>query len=161
MRRTLYYKSGGITLMKFTRVMSMVLVGIMLALALVSCGSEPQKEVNVTVRIVAEEGADPILDAQVIAKAATPTVLDAFIKACDENEVPYVLESDTSGTPVSVQDVDTYTYHKDENGILHYWMYTINGEEPTSGKANTNTIEEGDVIVYSYVTYDPAESTAK
>ena len=34
----------------------------------------------------------------------------------------------------------------------------INDVEPTSGKANANTINDGDVILYSYVSFDPSES---
>ena len=37
-------------------------------------------------------------------------------------------------------------------------MYYINDVEPTSGKANANTINDGDVILYSYVSFDPSES---
>lgn len=132
----------------------MVLAGIVLAFALVSCGGEPMKEVTVTLKIAGPEGEDAVLDTQVTVKAAEPTVLDAFIKACDENEIPYVL----SDSKDSVQDIQDYTNHKDENGIAYYWMYYINDVEPTSGKANANTINDGDVILYSYVSFDPSES---
>ena len=37
-------------------------------------------------------------------------------------------------------------------------MYYINDVEPTSGKANANTISDGDVILYSYVSFDPNET---
>lgn len=132
----------------------MVLAGIVLAFALVSCGSEPMKEVTVTLKIAGPEGEDTVLDTQVTVKAAEPTVLDAFIKACDENEIPYVLSDDNA----SVKDIQDFTNHTDENGIAHYWMYYINDVEPTSGKANANTINDGDVILYSYVSFDPSES---
>ena len=69
----------------------MVLAGIVLAFALVSCGGEPAKEVTVTLKIVGSDEGDPVLDTQVTVKAANPSVLDAFITACDENEIPYVL----------------------------------------------------------------------
>ena len=140
--------------MKLTRILSMVLAGIVLAFALVSCGGEPAKEVNVTLKIVGSDEGDPVLDTQVTVKAANPSVLDAFITACDENEIPYVLSDDNA----SVKDIQDFTNHTDENGIAHYWMYYINDVEPTSGKANANTINDGDVILYSYVSFDPSES---
>lgn len=112
------------------------------------------KEVTVTLKIAGPEGEDAVLDTQVTVKAAEPTVLDAFIKACDENEIPYVLSDDNA----SVKDIQDFTNHTDENGIAHYWMYYINDVEPTSGKANANTINDGDVILYSYVSFDPSES---
>ena len=132
--------------MKLTRILSMVLAGIVLAFALVSCGGEPAKEVTVTLKIVGSGEGDPVLDTQV--------TLDAFITACDENEIPYVLSDDNA----SVKDIQDFTNHTDENGIAHYWMYYINDVEPTSGKANANTINDGDVILYSYVSFDPSES---
>lgn len=140
--------------MKLTRILSMVLAGIVLAFALVSCGGEPAKEVTVTLKIVGSDEGDPVLDTQVTVKAANPNVLDAFITACDENEIPYVLSDDNA----SVKDIQDFTNHTDENGIAHYWMYYINDVEPTSGKANANTINDGDVILYSYVSFDPSES---
>ena len=140
--------------MKLTRILSMVLAGIVLAFALVSCGGEPAKEVTVTLKIVGSDESDPVLDTQVTVKAANPTVLDAFITACDENEIPYVLSDDSA----SVKDIQDFTNHTDENGIAYYWMYYINDVEPTSGKANANTISDGDVILYSYVSFDPNET---
>lgn len=140
--------------MKLTRIISVVLAGIILAFALVSCGGEPVQEVTVTLKIVGSDEGDPVLDTQVTVKAANPTVLDAFIAACDENEIPYVLSDDSA----SVKDIQDFTNHTDENGIAHYWMYYINDVEPTSGKANANTISDGDVILYSYVSFDPNET---
>ena len=64
--------------MKLTRILSMVLAGIVLAFALVSCGGEPAKEVTVTLKIVGSDEGDPVLDTQVTVKAANPSVLDAF-----------------------------------------------------------------------------------
>lgn len=83
----------------------MVLAGIVLAFALVSCGGEPAKEVTVTLKIVGSDEGDPVLDTQVTVKAANPSVLDAFITACDENEIPYVLSDDNA----SVKDIQDFT----------------------------------------------------
>ena len=140
--------------MKLNRIISVVLAGIILAFALVSCGGEPMQEVTVTLKIVGTDESEPVLDTQVTVKSANPTVLDAFITACDENEIPYVLSDGND----SVKDIQEFTNHTDENGIAYYWMYYINDVEPTSGKANANTISDGDVILYSYISFDPSES---
>ena len=43
----------------------------------------------------------------------------------------------------------------EERGLLQPGAVIV---EPTSGKANANTINDGDVILYSYVSFDPSES---
>ncbi|MCI8388474.1 MAG: DUF4430 domain-containing protein [Clostridiales bacterium] len=139
--------------MKLTRIISLMIVGVLLALSFVSCqGSVEKQEVTVTVRIIADDPDEPVLDTQITFKAETPTVLGAVIEACNKNEISYVL---TDGED-SIKDIQEYVNYTDADGIMHYWMYYINDVEPTSGKANTNAVADGDVILYQYIAFDPA-----
>lgn len=142
--------------MKFTRVLALVLVGIMAIMSLASCGDVTAQEITVTLKIIAEDAEEPILNTEVKVKSANPTVLEAFVEACFINEIPYTL-SENEDSVVDIKDYKDYT--EKDTGIAHYWMYYINDVEPTSGKANANAIADGDVITYTYVAFDPA--TAK
>ena len=141
--------------MKLTRVLALILVGVMSVLALASCGGAAAPEITVTLKIIADDPENPILDTEVKLQENDPTVLSAFVEGCRVNEIAYNL---TEGQD-SVLDIKDYTdYTEKDTGIAHYWMYYINDVEPTSGKANANAIADGDVITYTYVTFDPAES---
>ena len=136
--------------MKFTRVLSLMLVGVMLALSFSSCGSTAT-EITVTLKIVADDPDTPILNTEVKLNTANPTVLDAFVEGCSVNEITYKLSSDDA----AVQDIKDFKDYTDADGIAHYWMYYVNDVEPTAGKANDNSIANGDVILYKYVSFDP------
>lgn len=146
--------------MKFNRVLSIVLAGILLALSLASCGTvAPEIKVTVQVYTNAPETAtedDIILNVEVPLQTAEPTVLDAVLEAFIVNEISYRLSDDQA----SIADIKDYTdYTEPGTGIAHYWMYYLNAAEPTTGKASANAIQDGDVISYYYVAFDPA--TAK
>ncbi len=139
--------------MKFSRVLTLAVAGIMLALCLASCGAVAP-EINVTVKIVA--GEETILDAVVPIQSNEPTVLEAFQEACIVNEIDYVLTEDGA----SVLDIEEYKDLSAEasgDGLVYYWMYLLNDQEPKSGKANTNLIADGDVITYQYDSFDPED----
>jgi hypothetical protein len=142
--------------MKFTRVIALMIVGIMLVLSLASCG-EVVPEIKVTLKIVADDPDNPILNTEVKLQTKDPTVLDAFIEGCTINEIPFKLTSDNT----AVQDIKDYKDYTDADNIAHYWMYLINDVEPTSGKANANSIKDGDVILYQYLSFDPSTVTGK
>ena len=40
--------------------------------------------------------------------------------------------------------------YKNDGEYTYFWTYTINGEEPTSGRAGNTAINEGDTIIYVY-----------
>ena len=141
--------------MKFTRVLALILVGIMSVLALASCGEAAAPEITVTLKIIADDPEEPILNTEVKIKSNNPTVLEAFREACQLNEVAYAL-TEAEDAVLNIKEYKDYT--EKDTGIAHYWMYYINDVEPTSGKANVNAIADGDVITYTYVTFDPAES---
>ncbi len=141
--------------MKFTRVLALALAAVCVMLTFASCGSVTAPEITVTLKIIADDPENPILNTEVKVQDENPTVLLAFREACIVNEIDYELTNDES----SVRDIKEYKdYTESDTGIVHYWMYYINDVEPTSGKANANTIADGDVITYSYVTFDPNES---
>ena len=142
--------------MKFTRVLALVLVGIMAVVGLASCGVADYPEITVTIKIVADDAEDPILNTEVKIKSENPTVLEAFQEACILNEISYTL-TEAGDSVADIQDYKDYT--EKDTGIAHYWMYYINDVEPTSEKANVNAIADGDVITYTYVTFDPATAT--
>lgn len=136
--------------MKFTRVLALVLVGIMAVLCMASCGAET---INVNLKINCGDPEFPIiLDVEVPLKANDPTVLQAFVEGCILNQMDYTLTEDEE----SVKDIDVYKDYVDtETNTTYYWYYTINGAEPTSGKAADNTVSDGDVIEYIYTEYIP------
>lgn len=136
--------------MKLTRILTLMIVGVFFVLALASC-SATAPEIKVTLRIVADDPENPILDTEVAIQSENPTVLEAFQEGCFVNEISYTL----TDAGDSVLDIEDYKDHTDENGLVHYWMYYINDVEPTSGKANVNSIADGDVILYEYVTFEP------
>ena len=136
--------------MKLTRILSLMIVGVFFVLALASCGATAP-EITVTLRIIADDPENPILDTPVKIQSENPTVLEAFQEGCIVNEISYTLTE--AGD--SVKDIADYKDYTDENGLVHYWMYYINDVEPSSGKANVNTIADGDVILYEYVTFEP------
>lgn len=137
--------------MKLTRVLSLMIVGVMLVFSLASCTATAEP-ITVTLKIIADEHADPVLNTEVTIQSDNPTVLDAFLEGCIVNEVSYAL----SAANDSVLDIEEYKDYTDADGLVHYWMYYINDVEPTSGKANANSIADGDVITYYYVTFDPS-----
>ena len=137
--------------MKLTRVLSLMIVGVMLVFSLASCTATAEP-ITVTLKIIADESADPVLNTEVTIQSDNPTVLDAFLEGCIVNEISYSL----SAANDSVLDIEEYKDYTDADGLVHYWMYYINDVEPTSGTANANAIADGDVITYYYVTFDPS-----
>ncbi len=136
--------------MKFTRILALALVAIMAALCLASCGAET---INVNLRINCNDPDFPIiLDVKVPLKSNDPTVLQAFVEGCILNEMDYTLTEDEE----SVKDIDIYKDYVDtETNTTYYWYYTINGAEPTSGRAADNLVADGDTVEFIYTSYVP------
>lgn len=139
--------------MKISRVFALAMAGIMLVLALASCGAVAEP-ITVTVKITPDIN-DPqstILDLAVELQSNEPTVLDAFIEGCTIAEFDFVL--DAAGE--SVVDIDQYKDYTDtETNTTYYWYYTVNGVEPEIGKAYDNVVADGDVIEYIYTSFVP------
>lgn len=79
------------------------------------------------------------------------SALDAFINACVEYDLDYTLD-DTQQSVKAVRTYSGFSGSDAEGNILtFFWTYTINGVEPTSGRAATNYVKDGDTIVFSLV----------
>lgn len=74
-----------------------------------------------------------------------PSVLDVIKTYIDGHPDTNIQINDTSLLRFGMYYETTY---KD---VTYYWSYTVNGNEPTSGKANSNYVKAGDEIVYSLV----------
>ncbi len=136
--------------MKFTRILALALAAIMAVFCFASCGVET---INVNLKINCGDPEFPvILDVKVPLKSKDPTVLQAFVEGCIINEMDYTLTEDEE----SVKDIDVYKDYVDtETNTTYYWYYTINGAEPTSGRAADNTVADGDTIEFIYTAYVP------
>ncbi|MBO5218638.1 MAG: hypothetical protein J6C52_04355 [Clostridia bacterium] len=141
--------------MKLTRILTLALAFVMLALCAVSCG-EPKIKVNVTVKIIADNPDEPILDTPITIESTNPTVLEAVREALFVNEIPYNLTDDQSSI-LDIQDYKDLAANQSGDGLVYYWMYYLNDVEPTTGKAVDNAIAEGDVITYVYSSFDPTQ----
>jgi len=141
--------------MKLTRILTLALAFVMLALCAVSCG-EPKIKVNVTVKIIADNPNEPILDTPITIESTNPTVLEAVREALIVNEIPYNLTDDQSSI-LDIQDYKDLAANQSGDGLVYYWMYYLNDVEPTTGKAVDNAIAEGDVITYVYSSFDPTQ----
>ena len=141
--------------MKLTRILTLALAFVMLALCAVSCG-EPKIKVNVTVKILADNPDEPILDTPITIESTNPTVLEAVREALIVNEIPYNLTDDQSSI-LDIQDYKDLAANQSGDGLVYYWMYYLNDVEPTTGKAVDNAIAEGDVITYVYSSFDPTQ----
>ncbi len=82
------------------------------------------------------------------------SALDALITAAAEYGLDYTLDS----TEKSVAVINDYKGFLDtEKGTTFFWSYTINGVEPTEGRAADNYVKEGDVIVFTLTSADATD----
>ncbi len=80
----------------------------------------------------------------------TCSVIDVVNNAIALYEVDIKL--DTSGNSITkIKNYDSTSI----DGIEYYWMYKINDVEPTTGKANTNYVKDGDTIEYLFYFSEP------
>ena len=140
--------------MKNIKIISLVMVVIMLAVAMTSClnkGGAEGTGVSCTISVVA--GDIYILDEYpyeaIGVDGAAPTILDAVTGLLLYNDIAYV--ADGSGFD-SISDVDGNVYENGANN--HFWLPTINGEE-LKGRANSVELKPGDIIVYTYTLVEP------
>lgn len=77
------------------------------------------------------------------------SVLDVFKNAAAEYALDFTLDSNEASV-TSVNNYGGFT-GKDAEGktLVFFWTYTINGVEPTEGRAATNYVKEGDVVVFT------------
>lgn len=131
------------------KIFALLLVSVLLVGMCASCGTE-KVSASVTVKVVAN---DDILvnDLPVTVEGTAdklPTVLEAVRLAFIEMDIPY--EDDEA----SLMRVRDYVDDNTDEQYSYFWEYTINGVAPTTGKAGSNTVKDGDVIVFTYATLD-------
>lgn len=148
--------------MKKTRLISLALALVVLAacFSFYGCnGAEEKITVNVKVSVVDNLGNvifGPV--DTVVVRDHQPTVVDAVVEALSVNEFKYEQYEDTSF--MSIGDLKEKVQDEDGVNITYFWEYAINGVVPTAGRSFTNTVNEGDVIVYNYVRIPTAELIA-
>lgn len=139
--------------MKLTKIMSLILVAIFILGTMSSCVTDAAE---ISVNLIIKAGDDRIFNSTVkfavTSEDGTATVINIVNEAIAMYELDIELE--TSGS--SIKRVKNYKETQIDD-TLYYWFYTINGVEPTSGKADTNTVKDGDIIeyVFSYSKPDP------
>lgn len=145
--------------MKITRILALALVGVMLALSMVSCGGDSSDVTNVKLKMTVPSEDDPTKTTDIFADGTIeleipgkePTVIDVLKIAEEEYEVDFDIEEGASDNErSSLKAVDEYkTYTDEETGYRYAWNFLINGEEVNfhAGKA---TVAEGDTIEYIY-----------
>ena len=153
--------------MKSLKILAGILALTMLAFACVSCNKGAAKvTVNATVSVSAPD--DPIVLNYNVSvskpEGETITILDLVRQALDEMEIKYELD-DKEVTFESITSVDGVTYvtgytdaSKENYGM---WLYTVDGVEPTGGKAGTIAANDGTVIVYTYTVESTADLAAE
>ena len=127
------------------RILALMLVCVFALSAFCSCATiEP--DVNVTLKFVT---GDDVVFNQKIAVAPVDgqvTVIQAVNEAIAQFGLTDIVVSDNG---YSITKAGIYKEGMID-GMQFYWMYDINGVEPETGKANTNTVAEGDVITYTF-----------
>ena len=128
--------------MKKFRILAFVLAVVMLSVCLASCGTP---KIKVTAKVGVFVGEEYILYPYelTVQNVEAPTILQAVREALELNGIDY--EADDMG----IKSIAGNAYKTDGENT-YFWTYTINGVEPTTGRAGNTAINEGDTIVYVY-----------
>ena len=128
--------------MKKIKIFALVLAIAMLSVCLISCGTQKIKvEAKVGVYVGEEFLLNPF--SVTVQGVEAPTSLQAVREALELNGIEY--EADEMG----IKSIAGNAY-KNDGKTTCFWTYTINGEEPSSGRAGNTAINEGDTIIYVY-----------
>lgn len=137
--------------MKKTKIFAAVLLAVLAAISLCSCGGETDEgnnnivrggDINVTVEISSDEYGVLVEGSVGVHDGAT--VLDAITAYCAAEGIECTYNDELT----SVVALGEYT-EVERNKLSYYWSYTLNGKEPR-GRASENTVADGDVVVYNY-----------
>lgn len=131
--------------MKVKRILSAVLAVIFMLGVLSSCVTDAAE---ISVNLTIKAGDDKIFNKAV--SVADPegdgvSVIDVVNEAIAQYELKITLDS--AGN--SITGVNKYVETTIDDSP-YFWMYTINGVEPTTGKASTNIVVDGDSIEYIF-----------
>lgn len=131
--------------MKKIRILALVLVIVLAACSLYSCGKDDTvKEGDMNVNIIISSDEYGVLAEGVVGVGEGATVIDAMVTYCDREGIEYKLnaEMDTIESLGSYKEVV-------RNKLGYYWQYKLDGKEP-KGRAGENTVTEGSEVVYNY-----------
>ena len=128
------------------KIIALVLALAMITLALASCGAgnSTKVKINFTLSVVAngEKVVDGLSHQLSANENKIPTILLAALDALAVNGIQYEAEDEL----ISISVAGTkYSKGMDETNV-YSWIYRVNGVEPTSGRMNTNLIEDGQSI---------------
>ena len=127
--------------MKLKRLIALAFA-VLMAVCLISCGTQKIKvEAKVGVYVGEEFLLNPF--SVTVQGVEAPTILQAVREALELNGIEY--EADEMG----IKSIAGNAY-KNDGKTTCFWTYTINGEEPSSGRAGNTAINEGDTIMYVY-----------
>jgi len=121
-----------------------MLVAIMILVPVFSSCASEQIKTNVTLKFVA--GDQVLFNSPVEVAGEAPTVMLAVMEATAANtnllvEISEDGRSVNSANGFAAKQVENYKY---------YWEFTVNGELPDSGTADTVAVSEGTEIVFSF-----------
>ena len=159
--------------MKKSKIITLALAIVIVAacFSFYGCNNAVEKiTVNANVTVIDNNGEAVFGPVDVpVVRDHQPTVVEVVIEALTVNEYKYETETVTSGGTeyesfVSIGDLKEHKAMekvKDkEEEYQYFWTYTINGVEPTSGRSFTNTVNDGDKIVYIFNHVSTAELIA-
>ncbi len=149
--------------MKTTKIIIAVMLALLFAISLISCGDDDiganisEGDIKVTVQISSDEYG--LLVEGEVGLSEGASVLDAITAYCaspldkngdgkDTDEIPIEYTSDENGNPMSVSKLGDYK-ETIRSKLNYYWSFMLNGKEPV-GRAAENIVKDGDVVTYNY-----------
>lgn len=128
--------------MNFKKIIAVTVAALMLAFSLVSCGGSTAADINVTVKIIADDAT--MLDTSVTI-GDNSNVLDAVEAACKANDIDITFSDDEA----DVKSIGEYDTFESEDATRYYWFFKLDGKE-VAGAALDNAVTDGMVVEYVY-----------
>lgn len=135
--------------MRTRRVLILLVAAAVMIGMFASCATTTEE---ITVKLIITAGDEEILNSDFTLNYKDPTVLMLVNEAAVLYELDVTLNEDGD----SVLNIGEYE-DKTVDNIMYFWEYYINGvlpENSTGGKANAQTIKNGDTIQYVYSSFD-------
>lgn len=131
--------------MKTTKIVIAVLLALVAALSICSCGKDDEVTAgDFSVNVIISSDEYGTLAEGVVGLDDGATALGAITKFCDSEGIEYKLDKDVT----SIKALGDYK-EVERQKLSYYWQYTVNGKE-LPGRAGENTVAEGDEIRYNY-----------
>lgn len=137
--------------MKLKKIAVLLMAVVMVVSVLTSCANTPK--VTVKISFIDQKGSAVIDTYTAELKKENPTVADAVNALSDayataEDYANITWNEDGS----AVKDVDAFKENltPDENKMIKYWTFLVNGKE-VKGDANDIVVQNDDIIVYEFV----------